>query len=150
MQVVLLKDVEKVGRRGDVVSVRGGFGRNFLIPRNLACPATKENVAFAETEKAHAARRKTRKKEEAEALAQKLAPVRLRIEVAVGEKEKIFGSVTAQDVAQALAREGFSVNKKHVQLAEPIKSLGPHSVTVELGAGVKANVAVEVVKKSKS
>jgi large subunit ribosomal protein L9 len=150
MQVVLLKDVEKIGRKGEVVSVRDGFGRNFLIPRKLALPGTRANLAFAETEKLRSAARKTRKKEEAQALAERLASVRLRVELAVGDKEKVFGSVTAQDVAEALKQEGYSLDKRHIRLPEPVKTLGAHTVVVELESGVKANVAVEVVKKPKS
>lgn len=147
MEVILLKDVEKLGKQGQVVQVRDGFGRNYLVPRSLAAVATRENRAFAEAQKAQAAKRQTYKKEEAEGLAQALQAKPVQIEVKVGENEKLFGSVTPQDLADALKRSGFSLNKKQIHLTEPIRSLGRHSVTVELGPGVKTALQVEVVKK---
>jgi large subunit ribosomal protein L9 len=148
MEIILLKDVEKVGRKGEIVSVRDGFGRNFLLPRTLALPATPENRAQLETEKRRAAERRTQKKQEAEKLAEKLASLRLRVPVAVGEKDKLFGSVTSQDVAEAAAREGITLDKKQLILSEPIRSLGTHAVIVELDPNVKTTLQVEVVKKS--
>jgi len=147
MQVVLLKDVEKVGRKGEIVTVRDGFGRNFLLPRKLASPATPANIAFTEIEKQRASARKTKKKAAAEEVARKLGSVRIQVEVATGETDKLFGSVTAQDVAEAITKKGFSVEKKQIHLPEPIRSLGTHAVTVELEAGVRATVQVDVVKK---
>lgn len=147
MQVILLKDIEKLGKRGELVQVRDGFGRNFLLPRSLALPATRENQAFVEKRRLRTQDRSTQKKQEAEALAEKLQALTLRIPVATGEKEKLFGSVTAQDLAQALAEQGIPVAKKQVHLPEPIRTLGRHTVTLELGQSVKANLSVEVVKK---
>lgn len=148
MEVILLKDVEKLGKRGEIVNVRDGFGRNFLIPRSLAIPASRQNRAFLETQKVQTAKRQTQKKQGAEALAQRLQALKLRMEMAVGEKDKLFGSVTTHDLAEALARQGVTLDKKQFHLPEPIRSLGPHPVTVELEAGVKVNLQVEVVKKS--
>ena len=148
MQVILLKDVEKLGKRGEIVAVRGGFGRNFLLPQALAMLVTRENRAAIESEKKEAARRDSRKKEGAQKLASRLESLHLRLPVAVGEKDKLFGSVTGKDLAEALEREGVSVDKKQFLLSEPIKSLGSHSVKVELGPDVKATLQVEVVKKS--
>jgi large subunit ribosomal protein L9 len=147
MQVILLKDVEKVGRKGEIVTVRDGFGRNFLLPRKLASPATPANIAFTEIEKQRASARKTKKKAAAEEVARKLGSVRIQVGVAAGETDKLFGSVTAQDVAEAITEKGFSVEKKQIHLPEPIRSLGTHAVTVELEAGVRATVQVDVVKK---
>ena len=148
MEIILLKDIEKVGRRGEVVNVRDGFGRNFLFPSGLALPATRENQALIEREKKRAADRRARKKSEAEQLAQKLASLNLRLEVMVGEKDKMFGSVTAQDLQEALAQKGVSVDKKQFQLPEPLRSLGTHTVTVELDPEIKATLQIEVVKKA--
>lgn len=148
MEIILLKDVEKVGRKGEIVSVRDGFGRNFLLPRALALPATPANRTQLETEKRRAAQRRTQKKQEAEKLAEKLASLRLRVPVAVGEKDKLFGSVTSQDVAEAAEREGITLDKKQLILSEPIRSLGTHAVIVELDPNVKTTLQVEVVKKS--
>ncbi len=147
MEIILLKDVEKVGKRGEVASVRDGFGRNFLFPRGLALPATRENRVLIEQETKRAEARASRKKSEADKLAQQLASLRLRIEVSVGEKDKMFGSVTPQDLQEALAQKGISLDKKQFRLSEPIRSLGMHPVTLELDSKVKATLQVEVTKK---
>lgn len=147
MQVILLKDVEKLGKRGELVQVRDGFGRNFLLPSSLALPATRANQAFAEKEKLRTQDRDIRKKQAAEALAEKLQQLTVQIPVATGEKEKLFGSVTSQDLARALAKQGVKVTKKQVRLVDPIRTLGRHLVTLELEPSVKASLTVEVVKK---
>ena len=147
MEVILLKDIEKLGKQGEIITVRDGFGRNFLFPRTLALPATPENRSLIEIQKARATRQRTRKKEEAEALAEKLKSLTLRMEVAVGEKDKLFGSVTAQDLVEALGRMGIALDKKQFHLSEPIRSLGRHAVPVDLGQEVKATLQVEVVRK---
>ncbi len=149
MQIILLKDVEKLGKKGDAVNVRKGFGRNFLLPRGLALPATRENKSQFETEKKRAAAQKARQKSAAQEMADKLGRTKLQIEVTVGEKDKLFGSVTAQDLAEALARKEFCVDKKQIHLPEPLKSLGKHTVTVELSPEVKCSVEVELVKNAK-
>lgn len=148
MEIILLKDIEKVGKRGEVVSVKDGFGRNFLLPRGLALPATRENQTLIEREKKRVEARASRKKSEAEQLARQLASLRLRIEAAVGEKDKMFGSVTPQDLKEAVAKQGISLDKKQFRLSEPIRSLGIHPVTVELDSEVKATLQVEVTKKA--
>lgn len=150
MEIILLKDVEKLGKKGEAVNVRDGFGRNFLLPRGLALVATRENRSRAEAEKKQTAARKARGKAGAEAMAHKLERVELRLEVKVGEKDKLFGSVTAQDLADALQRRGFSIDKKQIHLPEPLRSLGKHAVSVELAPEVKASLEVELVKNAKS
>ena len=147
MEVILLKDVDQLGKKGEVVNVRSGFGRNFLLPRSLALPATRENRVRIEAERKRNAERKDRERDEAEKLANSLGSLSLRIEVAVGEKDKLFGSVTAQDVALAFKEKGFDLDKKQIHLSEPIKSVGTHTVAVELEAGVKTSVPVEIIKK---
>ncbi len=147
MEIILLKDIEKLGRRGELAIVRPGYGRNYLLPRGLALPATPQNRALMEREKKRAADRSSRERLEAEKLAEELGKLRLRLEAPAGEKEKLFGAITSQDLAEAIAREGISLDKRQIQAAEPIRSLGTHSVTVEVGAGIKAAVTVEVVKK---
>lgn len=147
MEIILLKDVEKVGKRGEVVSIKDGFGRNFLFPRGLALPATRQNQALIEREKKRADTLRARKKGEAEQLAQQLALLHLQVEAEVGEKDKMFGSVTPQDLQEALAKKGISLDKKQFRLSEPIRSLGVHPVTVELDSEVRATLQVEVTKK---
>lgn len=148
MEVILISDVEKVGKKGDVVRVRDGFGRNFLLPRTLALPATRANREFVEEQKVRSAKRKEKEKNEAETLAAKMSKAKVSISAEAGEQEKLFGSVTAEDVAEALNRQGFSVDRKHIHLKDSIRSLGNHTVTVELYPQVKATVNVEVTRKS--
>ena len=146
MQIILLKDVDKLGKRGEVVNVRDGYGRNFLFPHGVALLATRENRARVEVEKKQATKKQAQRKEEAEKLAQKIESLQLRLPVKVGEKDKLFGSVTSQDLVKALEREEVRLNKKHILLPEPIRNLGKHEVGIELEAGVKARLRVEVVK----
>ena len=148
MQVILTKDVEKLGKRGESVNVRDGFGRNFLIPRRLAVPATRENREQSEIQKKLEAGRKTRKRDEAAKLAEAITALELQLEISVGEKNKVFGSITAQDLSEALEKKGFSVDKKQFKLSEPLRSLGKHKINVELAPEVKATLQVELIKKS--
>ena len=150
MEIILLKDVEKLGKAGDTVNVKDGFGRNFLLPGKLALPATAQNKARFEIKRKKEAGREVRKRAEAEELAQKIASLPLTLEVSVGEKEKLFGSVTAQDVAEALSQKGIPLSKKQIHLPEPLRSLGQHKIELELGQGVKAQLQVEIVKNAKS
>lgn len=144
---MLLKDVEKVGRRGDIVKVRDGFGRNFLIPRRLALPTTAASGRFLEEQKARSEKRKTKEKQQALSKAEKLAKMKIVLEVRAGEQDKLFGSVTAEDIREALERQGYSVDKKRIHLTEPIRALGTYPVTVELYPEVKGAVTVEVIRK---
>ena len=148
MQVILLKDIEKLGKRGESLNVRDGFGRNFLIPRQLAISATPENLKRSEIEKKLEAGRKARKREDAGKLAETLAALNLHFEVKAGEKNKVFGSVTTQDIAKALAQKGISVDKKQFRLTEPLRTLGKHSVAIDLAPEVKVTLQIEIVKKS--
>ncbi len=148
MQVVLRDDVDNLGRCGEVVRVKPGYARNYLLPRGLAAVAKKGNVAQIEHEKkaalAHAAKLKT----EAQAHAGSLSAVSVEIKAQAGENEKLFGSVGARDIADALAAKGVTVDKKKIVLAEPIKQLGEYDVAVKLGYDVQATVKVKVVAAS--
>ena len=146
MEVILIQDVNKVGRKGDVVRVRDGFGRNFLLPRSLAIPSTRANQQFVEEQKLRAATRREKDKAEAQGVAERLSKVKVSIPAQAGEQEKLFGSVTAEDIAESLTKQGFAIDRKHIQLKEPIRSLGTFTVTVEIFPQVKATVPVEVVK----
>lgn len=147
MQIVLLEDVEKVGRKGEVVRVRDGFGRNFLLPRNLALVADASNRKFVEEMKAKAAKRREKEKKEAETIAAKLKSVKLRFERAVGENEKLYGSVTSEDIREALEEQGYKFEKKQIQLKDAIRALGEFPVTVEVFPQVKATISAEVTAK---
>lgn len=148
MELILTKNVEKVGRRGDVVRVRDGFARNFLIPQSLAIPSTRANKEFVEEQKVRASNRREKEKAEAQKTADKMNGLKLVIEAAAGDKEKLFGSVTAEDISEALKTKGHDYDRKHILLKEPIRALGAYSVTVEIYPQVKAAVSVEVVKKA--
>lgn len=148
MEVILTKDVVHVGRKGDVVKVRDGYARNFLIPQNVALPSTRANQQFVAEQKVRATKRREKEVAEAEKIAEKLSSLKIKIEAQAGEQDKLFGSITAEDIAQALSQKGHAFDKKHVHLKESIRSLGSHPVTVEIFAQVKATVTVEVVRKN--
>lgn len=146
MKVILRKDLEKIGKVGDVVEVKDGYARNYLFPKNLALPATPGNLKRVEDEKRIFLKKKEKIKEEAMTVAEKLERKSVTIPVQVGEQEQMFGSVTAQDIANMLNQEGFDIDKNQVELPEPIKSLGIYNVKINLYPGVAPTVRVWVVK----
>jgi large subunit ribosomal protein L9 len=148
MELILLQDVEKVGRKGEVVKVKEGFGRNFILPRNLGLVASAANKKFVDDLKARAAKRLEKEKADAEAVAQKLKNVKIKLERQAGENEKLFGSVTADDIREALVEKNYTFDKKQIQLKDPIRALGVHQVNVEVFPQVKATLSVEVVAKA--
>ena len=148
MELILLNDVEKVGRKGEIVRVRDGFARNFLLPRKLAMASTRANQEFVGEAKARNTRRREKEKAEAEELGKRLSQIKIKIEAQAGEQDKLFGSVTAEDIAEALSKQGYKFEKKQVILKESLRSLGTHTVAIELFPQIKANVTVEVVRKS--
>jgi large subunit ribosomal protein L9 len=145
MEVILKEDVINLGHRGDVVKVADGYGRNFLLPRKLALQATLANKAVIEQMKSSAARRSATEKAQAEALVAKLEPLVLSFTRKSGENGQLFGSVTSVDIAADLATKGFEVDRRKIQLAEPLKSLGEFSVAIKLHREVTAHVKVKVV-----
>jgi len=148
MELILLQDVEDLGRKGEVVKVKAGFGRNFLLPQNFALVATQANKKFVDDLKARSEKKLALEKTEAEGLAKKVNGVKILIERAVGEQGKLFGSVTADDICEELGKQNFSFKKKQIQLKEPIRSAGVFPVNVEVFPQVKAAISVEVVAKS--
>ena len=147
MKVVLRQDQESLGKRGDVVEVAPGFARNFLLPRRLALEATPKSMRMFEEEKKMEVIQKRRQKKESEDLAKKLAAMSCTIPVEAGEDEKLYGSVTSMDIAEALKEEGIEIDKRRVVLEEPIKSLGIYHVPVKFHPDITAEVKVWVVKK---
>lgn len=145
MEVILKEDVANLGHRGDVVKVADGYGRNFLLPRKLALQATLANKAVIEQMKAAAARRSAEEKVQAQALVAKLEPLTLSFTRKSGENGQLFGSVTTADIASELAAKGFEIDRRKIQLSEPIKSLGSFTVSVKLHREVTAHVGVHVV-----
>ncbi|MFN3598924.1 MAG: 50S ribosomal protein L9 [Aquificaceae bacterium] len=147
MKVVLIKDLEGYGIFGDVINVKDGFARNYLIPRGIALPATEENLRHVKSIISQRARKLQREKEKALELAKKLEGFMLEILKQVGEKGKLFGSVTAQDIAQALRERGFEVDRKKVLLKNAIREIGIYTVTLKLHPEVSVDIKVDVKGK---
>ena len=146
IQVVLTQDLPNVGTSGELVRVRPGYARNFLIPRGLAVVATNDNVARLEHAKRVAEARATKLRTEAEKLAKELSAVKLKISSPVGEGDKLYGSVGSRDVADALAEQSIDVDRRKI-IMEPIKELGVHPITIKVATGVDATLQLEVVAK---
>jgi large subunit ribosomal protein L9 len=147
MDIILREDFESLGQAGEVVSVKDGYARNFLIPKGIAYLANEANKKRYENDVKQQAWRLNRDKKIAEDLAVKLENVSCTISVQVGEEDKMFGSVTSQNIAEALATQGYEVDKRKILLEDPIKSLGIYSVPIKLHSDVEATVKVWVVKE---
>ena len=146
VKVLLKADVPNLGTGGEVVRVRAGFARNFLLPRGLALPATSGNLSRVEELKQAAEQRKKQERTSAEELKQKLAGLALKIARKVGDEGKMYGSVTSKDIADAAAAAGVELDRKRIELAEPIKALGEFAVAVKLHHDVTGTLKVEVTK----
>ncbi len=147
LQVILQSDVPNLGASGELVKVRPGFARNFLLPRKLAVPATTAQVNRLNHDKAVALARADKNKKEAQALAEKISGLKITLARPVGEDDKLFGSVTTKEIENEVKKAGFSVDRKKMQLGEPLKTLGVHEIPVKLMADVTATLKVEIVKK---
>lgn len=147
MEVILREEVEKLGRRGDVVKVAAGYARNFLLPKKLAVAATDSNKKIVEQEKQAHLRREAKEVSEAQELGKLMGSVSITIAQKAGENDQLFGSVTAGDIASALEKQGYNVDRRKVHLEEPIKQLGDHKVTVRLHRDVSIEVPVHVVRE---
>ena len=145
MKLILREDVDNLGRGGDVVDVKPGYGRNFLLPRGLAVLANPKNLRDIEHQKAVATAKAAKLKASAEAIAKRLSDTPVTLKRKVGEQDKLFGSVTALDIAEALAARGLEIDRRAIDLAEPIKTVGDFEVGVKLHHDVvgKAKVKVE-------
>jgi len=147
MKVILKEDMDNLGKSGDVVEVKDGYGRNFLIPRNLAVRATNKNMNQLDHEKKVIGDLQKRRRSDAEKMAEELGNHSCTILCQVGEQDKLFGSVTSRDIADQLRRDGFDVNRRQVQLDEPLKQLGVFTVPVKVGEGIEAELKVWLVRK---
>jgi large subunit ribosomal protein L9 len=147
MEVILREDIERLGSRGQVVKVADGYARNFLLPKRLAVAATDANRKIVEQERQAHVRREAKNKSDAEDLSKQLTGVTVTIAQKAGENDQLFGSVTAKDVADALALQNFTIDRRKVHLDEPIKQLGEFKVPVRLHKDVTAEVTVQVVKE---
>ncbi|HLI64044.1 MAG TPA: 50S ribosomal protein L9 [Terriglobales bacterium] len=148
MEVILKEDVAKLGLRGEVVKVAEGYGRNYLLPRKLAIEATPANRAVIEQMKAAAARRLAREKGDAEALAKQLAGVEVAFVRKSGEHDQLFGSVTSADIARELEQKGWNVDRRKIQLDEPLKRVGEFDVNIKLHRDVVVPVKVIIQKEA--
>lgn len=146
LHVVLAEDIPNLGKSGELVKVRPGFARNFLVPRGLAVSATQKNVARIEHEKKVAEVRAGKLKSEAQALAEKLGSVKLTLQRPVGDGDRLYGSVTSRDIELALADQGYRVDRRRM-VFEPIKALGTTSVSIRLATDVSATIQVTVTAK---
>ena len=147
MEIILKEDVPKLGSRGDVVKVADGYGRNFLLPRKLAIEATPANKTVIDQMKAAAVRRVQRDKSEAESLAKQLEGVSLSMQRLAGEHDQLFGSVTSSDIAAELEKKGFTIDRRKIQLDEPVKTVGTFQIPIRLFREVTANVSLTVEKQ---
>ncbi len=147
MKVILLQTIDRLGKSGDVITVKEGYARNYLIPKNVAKEATAGNMKIMESFKKKQADKDAIKKAEVEALAKELGELSLTIPAPAGEEEKLFGSISNEDIARALALENIKIDKRDIILEEPIRKLGLYQVTVKLHPEVKASLKVCIVKK---
>jgi large subunit ribosomal protein L9 len=147
MEVILREDISNLGTRGQVVKVASGYARNFLIPKKLAVTATESNKKIVEQERQSHLRKEAKLQSEAQDLAKLVNGVSVTIKQKSGENDQLFGSVTSKDVADLLAAKGFTIDRRKIQLDEPIKSLGEFKVPVKLHKDVTAEVTVVVAKE---
>jgi large subunit ribosomal protein L9 len=147
MEVILREDIEKLGSRGQVVKVAPGFARNFLLPRRMAVAATEANKKIVDQEREAHLRKEAKLQSDAADLARMMGSVEVTIAQKAGENDQLFGSVTSNDVAVALEKQGYSIDRKKVSLEEPIKTLGDFKVTVRLHKEVSVEVPVHVVRE---
>jgi len=147
MKVILRQDFETLGKIGEVVDVKDGYARNFLFPRGLAYAALKGNVRALDDEKKSAEKRNLQELKAAESLATELEKVSVTIPVQVGEEDKIFGTVTTQMIADALKEKGHDIDKRKVEIEEPIKALGIYGVSIKIHQNVNAKIKVWVVRE---
>ena len=145
MRVILKEDVEGLGNAGDIVTVKDGYARNYLIPKGLAIRATARNVKALEKQRQMILQKINKEKKRYEAFANKLGELNVVIKKKAGEEGKLFGSVTSRDIAEALEAMGYEVDRKKIELEEPIKSIGKYTVKVKLPYQIEAELAVEVV-----
>jgi large subunit ribosomal protein L9 len=146
MKVVLLDDIPKLGKMGDLIQTKDGYARNYLLPKGLAAPANPQNLKNIEHQKTLLTQKQNRVKRDAEKLAQRIEKVSCTISKPAGEEDKLFGSVTSLDIEESLNEEGLKIDRKKILLEEPIKSLGIYKVPIKLHPEVTANIKIWVVK----
>jgi len=148
MEVILREDIERLGSRGDVVKVAPGYARNFLLPKKMAVAATESNKKIIEQERQAHLRKEAKQKNEAEDLSKLLGGASVTITQKAGENDQLFGSVTAKDVAEALEKQNFTIDRRKILMEEPIKQLGEHKISVRLHKDVTTEITVNVVREA--
>jgi large subunit ribosomal protein L9 len=148
MKLILKETISTLGREGDVVNVKPGYGRNYLLPSKKAVAATAENMALLEQNRAEIKARLDKEKEQAEKLAKKISGMAIIIEQLAGDDERLFGSVTATDISAKLAEQSVDIDKRQIVLVEPIKTLGEYIVQVKVGFQIVADITVKVSRTS--
>lgn len=147
MEVILRENVDTLGRAGELVSVKDGYARNYLLPRGLAYAATEANKRRITSERKARGLKHETERSDADAVAARLAAIELRFVAKAGEGDKLFGSITSSDIAAGLADQGVTVDKRHIELSEPIKTIGVFKVPVRLHPEVKGEIQVWVVRE---
>lgn len=147
MKVIFIKDVKGQGKKGQVKEVSEGYASNFLLPRGLARPATEGNVKVLENQNAAEEKRKQQEKEEAVALGKKLETLTVELKAKAGEGGKLFGAITSKQIAEALGKQGHKIDKRKIELDEPIRTLGVTKMSVKLHPDVKATLKVQVTEE---
>ena len=147
MKVILRKNSDKLGSISDVVSVKDGYARNYLIPRGIAYEATEGSLRQLEEERKQQSRFVDKERKQAETLAAQLEKISITIKMKVGEEDKLFGSVTSQMIADALVEKEITLDKRHIELEEPLKALGIYDVPVKLAGGVMGKIKVWIVRE---
>lgn len=142
MKIILKEDVKNLGEVGSIVKVAEGYGRNYLIPRNLAIEASSKNIRLFEHEKKQILAKANQIRKSSEDLATRLSAMNLEIEAKAGEEDKLFGSVTSKQIAEAIAKQGTEIDRRSIILEEPIKRIGDYKVSVKLSQGVTASVSL--------
>jgi len=150
MKVILIEEVENLGRRGQVVNVADGFARNYLVPRKLAMAATAGNLRYVENQKLNWAKQEAKQKEAAEVLAKALGEVTVSVAKKAGEGDSLYGSVTSMEIADCLVGLGFQIDRRKIRLEHPIKTLGQYTIPIKLHAEVTAHVKLAVEREGQA
>ena len=148
MQIILNQDVDTLGKAGEIITVKDGFARNYLIPQGIGTMATKKNIETTSKNLEIQERKDARTRTNLEALAERLNKLTLKFDLKAGEDDKLFGSVTNIMIAEAIAEKGYTVDRKEIEMEESIKSVGNHYVVVKLGNGVSGRIKIKVVAKA--
>ena len=147
MEVILREDIDKLGSRGQVVKVAQGYARNFLLPKKLAVAANESNKKIVEQERQAHLRKEAKVAADASDLAKLMSSVAVSIGAKAGENDQLFGSVTSQDIADALSKQNYTIDKRKIQLDEPIRTLGEHKIAIKLHREVSVDITVNVTKE---